>query len=258
MYPFPFGNAKLTDPHIVMRAIITLTFTCIVFLTITLIGCGGEEGHKVTTFYEDGTTLKEEYFTATEVGPTDPEVRDGAYKAYYQSGKLQEEKTYVDGALDGTRTAYFEDGTIDIQETYKAGDFDGPYLANYPDGKTKEQGQFLDNAMSGEWKYYYETGELKEIVNFSGGMENGPYERYHTNGQLAAKGQYKDELETGHWVYYYPNGAKEEEVDYIEGKEDGLVVVLSETGDTLKRIMYSAGRPTQYEEYQPGEKPAVQ
>lgn len=222
----------------------------LVVLSLVLVSVIGyyscDDRNHVKEYYEDGSTLKEEYFTKNTDGG---ELKHGVYKSFYPSGILKEEINYTEGKMDGMRKLYLEDGTVEVEETYANDQYQGPYISRYADGTVKEEGQYLDGAMNGTWRFYYEDGQIREEVNFSNNMENGPYKRFHENGQLASEGQFKDELEVGHWVYYHPNGNIQEEVDFVDGKEEGLVVVLDEQGDTLKRIVYEKGLPVEFKEY---------
>lgn len=82
-------------------------------------------------------------------GPGGKKIRQGAFKAFYQSGKLASEGNYVEGKEDGAWKNFHENGKLASAGTYVQG---------------KEHGV---------WKYYGLGGKLEETVEYENGAELG-------------------------------------------------------------------------------------
>ncbi|MCZ2100690.1 MAG: toxin-antitoxin system YwqK family antitoxin [Chitinophagales bacterium] len=146
-----------------------------------IISCGNK---KITTNYPNGS-LMEQYETSKDG------QKDGAYKSYYDNGKIREEATYKAGEYIGTRTLYFENGGIDTEENYSSpGILGGPYKTYYKEGGVHIVKNYQENVMTGTLIVYYPNGQIKEEVTMADNQENGPFQEYFQNGQLQWKGTY--------------------------------------------------------------------
>ena len=92
---------------------------------------------------------------------------------YYESGKIQKEKNYIDGELDGyeKKYYYYENGQIYSVENYKDGKLDG------------------------KWTIYHENGQIKEDGNYKYGKRDGKWTTYNRDGSFREVEEYKDEYE---------------------------------------------------------------
>lgn len=83
----------------------------------------------------------------------------GKYIDYFNSGKIQDAGTLLNGKLNGELVVYFKNGNKKL-------------VAHYQDGN-----------LEGEWNDYYSNGALLQTRKFSEGKEEGGGKMYFINGQ---------------------------------------------------------------------------
>lgn len=83
----------------------------------------------------------------------------GKYIDYFNSGKIQDAGTLLNGKLNGELVVYFNNGNKKL-------------VAHYQDGN-----------LEGEWNDYYSNGALLQTRRFSEGKEEGGSKMYFINGQ---------------------------------------------------------------------------
>ena len=208
-----------------------------VFLISILYSCK-QKTMQVKSFYDhEGKILKEEYTVLSD----SPEIRNGIYSLYNQSGKIievrnylhnqltdtlrrfydegiiSEECIYKNNEINGYRKLFYKNGKVMNNETYLNGNFDGPYHSYYENGNIKEEGQYVSEVMQGVWKYFYETGELHQEVEFADNMENGFYKYYFKNGKVKEEGNYLNGKNDGIWKYCDETGIQIADTSWYEG-----------------------------------------
>lgn len=94
----------------------------------------------------------------------------GAEKLYHESGKLKFEASYTEGKYDGAFKEYFEDGKILQEGLYKADALEGEIKTYYPNGKLREKVTFAGGVENGPFEEYLEDGNIKA----RGTYQNGP------------------------------------------------------------------------------------
>ncbi|MBR5399633.1 MAG: hypothetical protein IK103_07555 [Bacteroidales bacterium] len=83
-------------------------------------------------------------------------VFEGAFIAYYPSGKVWIKQFFKGGINDGEYTEYFENGLMKQHEFYKMGVLDGVKTVFEEDGKTCKQWEYKDGELVND--YYTESG----------------------------------------------------------------------------------------------------
>jgi hypothetical protein len=109
---------------------------------------------------EYGQKTKVEYSYYKEGMKT---IYHGSYKTYFSDGKLQSDRNYKDGKLDGLSRFYEYNGAILSEINYKEGK---------PEGSSKQ----------------YSNGKVESETNYSNGILNGKYVRYYPDGKLMLEG----------------------------------------------------------------------
>lgn len=145
--------------------------------------------------------------------------KEGNYTEYDENGKLLEEATFKNDALDGIRKLYYTDGNVQYIETYQQGQYHGEYQAFHENGEVQLKGTYQENEMEGEWVAYYSNGQVKERVTFKENNENGPFIEYYESGNLKAEGSYLDgDNEDGLLQLYNEQGELERKMECIKGR----------------------------------------
>lgn len=156
--------------------------TLILSLSLIILGCSTEN---IVQIKDDEGRIRESYQI------TKDSVKNGIYKAFYESGDLFEESNFIDGIQEGQRTIFYESGGKEIEEMYKSSLLNGDYKVYYESGKLKIEALYVNNEIKGKLKKYYETGQLMEDVSYSNNEENGPFIEYWENGNLKWEGSYR-------------------------------------------------------------------
>jgi antitoxin component YwqK of YwqJK toxin-antitoxin module len=121
--------------------------------------------------------------------------RNGKWKDYYPSGKVQAEGQYIDSRRSGIWKFY--NNAEKLEQT-------GSYNNGRPDGL---------------WKWYYENGSVLREEEYFQGVRDGSYTEYSPTGEIISQGEYADGEKNGDWKYQ--SGDNTEEGKYIVGLRDG-------------------------------------
>lgn len=131
--------------------------------------------------------------------------KTGIWKAYYPSGKIKHEITFVNGRADGYAKFYYESGIVSEEGIWKGNKWVGEYKYYHPNGKPYY-----------EWKYS------------ESGKRTGVQKYYHDNGQVMIEGEWNEGKETGVIKEYYADGKLRSEKKFNDGKVDSLSVKFYE------------------------------
>lgn len=124
-------------------------------------------------YFADGKTIKYE-------GKVRNGKFDGLWKSYYQSGRIKNSITYVDGKINKDAAFYFDD----------------------KDNTVKAEVTFEDDKVTGYYQEFYPNGARKSKIWYSDGVAHGPAEYYHRNGKLKITGRYKNGKKHRRWKFY--------------------------------------------------------
>lgn len=186
------------------------------------------------TLYPNGNLAYEGYFK------NDKPL--GAFKRYYENGKIQSESffyenskyasvmmynnatrkiasgRYIDKLKDSVWHYYADNGTLILIEQYDAG------------------------KMTGESKlYFYPSGELSEVTNYEDGVKHGVYEKYYLDGTLRLRTKYCHGVMCDTLFTYHTNGVKESETPYSNNRRDGVEKNYDDKGRLLSSVPYKEG-----------------
>lgn len=104
---------------------------------------------------------------------------------YDASGKLIEEKGWLNGKADGKWNLYYEEGPLRMQAVFITGKLEGAVKSYGRDGKLRVEGNYKNNLKEGIWAFYDVTGELlKKQVYHAGISEQAEEEEIEENRKL--------------------------------------------------------------------------
>lgn len=123
--------------------------------------------------------------------------KEGAWKKYYESGKVKSELTYVTNKADGYAKFYYENGNL------------------------SEEGVWRNNKWVGDYKYYYENGKPSYVWSYNEqGKRSGTQKYFHPNGNVMIEGDWQDGKESGVIKEFDENGKLVSEKSFLNGQMD--------------------------------------
>lgn len=192
--------------------------------------------------------------------------KTGVWKYFDNTGKLKEERMYLDGKLNGYLKQYDDQGylintvryendqialngndinvQIEIKEEYdQRGNlsFQGGYLKDLPVGTHRwfnQKGQVIKS----ETYDIYGILESEGIVN-PDGSKNGKWIEYYPDKKVKSQGNYKNDLKDGLWSFYFDNGKIQQQGNYSNGRMTGNWKWYFKSGMLLLDENYSYGQP---------------
>ncbi|MBU8891178.1 MAG: hypothetical protein KOO66_00245 [Bacteroidales bacterium] len=191
--------------------------------------------------------------------------KDGVWKEFYTNGNLKEEKSYLNGKLNGYVKLYNEEGKLLDAIKYNNGevdlnsnDFESDIDIREEYDKNENlvfQGSYKSNLAIGVHRYFDTEGNVakSKTYNISGkiiadgivlinGKEEGDWIYYYESGKKQASGKFINGNKKGKWVYYYPGEKIQQTGSYINGKLTGIWQWYYETGELLKEEFYIYGQ----------------
>jgi len=201
------------------------------------------------------------YFDRSEI-----EKRSGMALTYYENGKVQSQKYYVEGKIHWQEKIFNDSGHLIEFISYEKGGKKGPFIMYNDKGNKIKEINYEDNIPSGQAKFYYDNGMLKAEVNYKDGKKNGITKVYYENGVLNIQENIVDDVREGITTTYYESGGLKEEwqftkgspegkskfyyssgalygtKDYRAGKEEGLTQLYYENGTLKEEINYMEGK----------------
>ncbi|MBK7652144.1 MAG: hypothetical protein IPJ20_17485 [Flammeovirgaceae bacterium] len=123
----------------------------ILFCSAAILGA-----HKIVKTYYDPMHLhvEEEYVASA----TDGQTLDGAYRKYFESGKLALEGTFKGGVRWGTFYEYHENGTLIRKIDYENGLRHGSVAVYDPQGHPIQSAFYQNNKLVDSVKSYFLPG----------------------------------------------------------------------------------------------------
>jgi antitoxin component YwqK of YwqJK toxin-antitoxin module len=91
-------------------------------------------------------------------------VYTGKYIDYFNSGKIQDEGTLLDGKIDGEVIVYFKNGNKKSEVNYKNGFLDGIWNDYYTNGVLMQTREFSEWKQKRAGKIYFITGQIQNEV----------------------------------------------------------------------------------------------
>jgi protein TonB len=196
-----------------------------------------------TTFYYNGHKKREEIFNGWK--------RDSVWTNWYESGKIQNVRTFVNGEPDGKEEEWFSNGTKRLEANYINGKRNGLYVWRNTDGSLRDSGIYVERKKDGPWieTEGYRNKEKMVYCNYKDGKRNGKFTGYFTHtssGESAPEksrrkqeeGFYKNGRLNGKYSAWYITGKKKEESNYVDGELRGRCTLYDERGKVISSRVY--------------------
>ena len=168
-------------------------------------------------------------------------VKPKIEKTYYPNGKVEFERRYLSGGLEGIKQ-FYENGHVKIEAAFKNGKADGITRLYYPSSKLEQVSNMKEGIDEGRQETYYESGELLSEVNFKNGKEEGEYKVYYKSSALESIRNFKNGLVEGLVKTFYKNGFPMGEHQCKNNLLQGLTKTYSEKGGLEKELIYKDGK----------------
>lgn len=113
--------------------------------------------------------------------------KEGFWKKYFPSGKLQSEIFYNKGKASGKFTTYYDNpkNTVEEQGTWAGKAFNEKFVRYHENGTIAQEKTFNEAGKTeGTVKYYYSNGQVELEFNTSNGTAKGTATRYWPNGEV--------------------------------------------------------------------------
>lgn len=189
----------------------------------------------------------------------------GAWKTFYENGKIKEESRYKNDLLNGYLKEYDRNGKLINATLYINGipQNNTRNLAelkvrkNYNrNGKVEKEGVY-DKAgnKNGLFKYFNDSGIIAKTEIYLHGKlltkglidedekRQGYWEEYYEDGKLKSKGNYIDGLRVDDWEYYFFDGKIKQKGKYLKGERPtGKWVWFYDNGNILREEYYLKGK----------------
>jgi antitoxin component YwqK of YwqJK toxin-antitoxin module len=113
--------------------------------------------------------------------------KEGFWKKYFPSGKLQSEIFYNKGKASGKFTTYYDNpkNTVEEQGTWAGKAFNEKFVRYHENGTIAQEKTFNEAGKTeGTVKYYYSNGQVELEFNTTNGTAKGTATRYWPNGEV--------------------------------------------------------------------------
>jgi uncharacterized protein len=213
--------------------------------------------------------------------------KNGVNRAYYPSGQLFREISYVDNIQNGPIKCYSPTGNLTSEWMMVNGirngiskrfnDFSGYFLSS--------EEFYINDELNGISKTYYRSGKLRSEAIYLLGDINGLYKEYDEQGGVIKSELFKIDISinnrdtvkhvlsyfengdlkrdytkvngklNGVEKRYYESGALQHETAYVDGKKNGRERYYTESGTLLFECIYSSDIPKSDEVFNEEGKP---
>ncbi len=148
--------------------------------------------------------------------------KQGAWRAYYENGKIKYEGYFKDNKPVGTFKRYYDDGTLlAVQNFIDNSDFSFVKMY-YQTGNLAAEGRYKGKEKDSIWKYYsYYDKTLRLEEKYQNGKRHGASIKYYPNGRPAEILMYSNDAKNGTWKQFFQNGTLKLEATYINNKREG-------------------------------------
>ena len=101
----------------------------------------------------------------------------------------------VNGRKHGAFRTYYESGKLEMEGRIKENKNDGLWKYYYYNGNVESEGNFTDDLVDGKWVWYYPSGKLREISEYKMGMRDGKLTMYDEDGKVISESMFENGIE---------------------------------------------------------------
>lgn len=163
----------------------------------------------------------------------------GVCSKYNKNKKIEFEKNYINGKLDGEFIRYFENGNISSIVTFINSKPAG-YKQFYESNKIKAEK--TDDGKTQILTTWFENGNKQSVQHFYNNMLNGKSEQWYDNGKIEFSNLFKQNKQYGKFIVFHKNGKIKIAGNYINGEFDGNWKTYNENEQVLSNENYNLGK----------------
>ena len=108
----------------------------------------------------------------------------GKYIDYYNSGKIQNKGTLLNGKLNGELTVYFKNGNKKFISNYKDGILHGVWSEYYPNGVLMNSRIYTGGKITKDDGYYFVNGQIQSEIRPKKATQYDTAFSYYSTGQV--------------------------------------------------------------------------
>jgi len=159
------------------------------------------------------------------------QLKDGEWRYYSNSDKLIAIENYTMGKRTGAWKVFSAETGILLEErSYLDGKLNGPYKTYYVDGAVSLEQDYLDGKMNGKCTAYYPKNVVSSTGNYLKGQRIGSWDFFDTKGKIRSTVEYGDQQVLKSYVYLYIQGVgqklNQDLIAYFLKKGDKTAAVL--------------------------------
>ena len=210
------------------------------------------DGGYLLVYFKDGVPVATETYSAAGPVSVQGSMPDGAYREYYEDGRLKSVRTMSAGKANGAMTGYYRSGQVQAAAFYADGKKDGVFRFYAENGALVMEAGYKNDLLNGFKKEFGPSGTLASETYY---LEGRPAEP--PAAAAAPAGEKSGEMtgrvvaiSRGELVYVYLGGnytgrvqldKNDNVITMTGGLPDGLVKVYSKDGKLLKGIVVEQG-----------------
>jgi hypothetical protein len=126
------------------------------------------------------------------------EPYSGPVVAMWDSTRVRERGTLLNGRWDGVRETYFYEGQLELRETWRNGQLNGPFEGWFREGLPSDKGAYVDGLLDGPYESRWSRAMANNIIAHAGGGVS------IRGGELAERGTYSAGRPCGEWYRWVP------------------------------------------------------
>jgi antitoxin component YwqK of YwqJK toxin-antitoxin module len=130
-----------------------------------------------TVYYMNGNPMWEAEMTYYDPDDSNKDMPEGRCRTWYESGKLEADKTYRDSNLDDTLRTWYENGRPKALTVYSRGTYAGAYKTWFEDGSPEVVAEFKNGVLVGNsYSVFNEEGQERTVFydNFNNNQMGWP------------------------------------------------------------------------------------
>ena len=168
------------------------------------------------------------------------DFENGTFKKWDFKGRLQYEKDYREGVLEGPYALY-QEGVLTARGHHHLGLKHGPYEERTPSQALLVSGAYHMGKRDGEWSYYWSDGTLRKRHQYKKGADHGETSEWFPSGALSALSFYEDGYPTGQWLAFRRDGSIKSSRNFLKGAAMGAWRLYADNGQLISEKLYATG-----------------
>ncbi|MEQ1858257.1 MAG: hypothetical protein ABL963_17530 [Longimicrobiales bacterium] len=127
------------------------------------------------------------------------EPYSGPVIAMWDSTRVRERGTLLNGRWDGMRETFYYEGQLELRETWRNGMLNGPFEGWFREGVQSDMGTYVDGLLEGPYESRWSRALMNNVVVHPGGQSPA-----RDGGELAERGTYSAGRPCGEWYRWVP------------------------------------------------------